>query len=165
MKINVILELFCCIAIVSCTNCQTIDGDKCKILTDTNLISIKGLLEKINTDTSYGLDFSIDYSRVKMYLIDKKNKWESGFSKNYFDIEIKYQDANTVVLYCTKSGIMNGLTLFPITHNDLFIINRKSGKSLLDIQSKEGGITKILIKDSIVYFEYYEPDIVRYVRI
>jgi len=150
---------------IGCKDYQTINGDSYPILTGHTLSSIKILLDKANADTSYRLGFSIDYSRNEMYLVDRDNKWELGFSKKYFDIEIKYADANMVFLYCNVSGIMNGLTLFPITHNDLFVIDRKRGKKLLDIQSKEGGITKVVVEDSIVYFEYYEPDIVRYVAI
>jgi hypothetical protein len=163
-KVCLILILFSNI-FIGCKSYQTIDGDKCGILNDTTLFSFKVLLERVNIDTSYSLQkLTIDYSRSGYYLIDKKNKWELNFSGNYPDVHIKYFDNDFVILYCPVSGIMNGLTLFPSNHDDLFIINRRIGKKVLDLQSKVGGITKALIKDSVIYFEYYEPDVVRFFK-
>jgi len=154
--------LFVVIILTSCDSYQKIKDDNCRILVDSSLPSIKTLLDKTAIDTSYRLGFSIDYSRKEFYLIDLKNKWELNFSKKYFDIQIQYANNNIAIVYCSESGIMDGLTLFPINHSDLFLIDRSSGKKLLDIQSKNGGITKSVIKDETIYFEYYEPDIIRY---
>lgn len=154
---------------IGCRSYQKINGDSAPILMGNTLPLIKILLEKANIDTSYNLQkISIDYTRYskgRYFLIDKEHKWELNFSGNYPDIHIKYFDSNFVILYCPISGIMNGLTLFPSNHDDLFVIDRKQGKKMLDIQSKEGGITKAFIKDDFVYYEYYEPDVVRYVAI
>lgn len=165
IRIKSILGIFFCTIMTSCANYKTVSDEQCEILTDKSLLSIKSLLEKSNDDTLALLDFTMDYSRKGFYLIDKTNEKEFNFSDKYFDVHIKFCDTNFVVLYCPVSGIMNGLTLFPLNHNDLFIINRKLGKKVLDIQSKQGGIMKAVIKDSIIFFEYYEPNIVRYIKV
>jgi len=149
----------------SCTNYKRVSDEHCEILTGKSLLSIKTLLGKSNDDTLAQLDFTIDYSRKGFYLIDKKNEREFNFSDKYFDVHIKYCDSNYVILYCPVSGILNGLTIFPLNHSDLFLINRKLGKKVLDIQTKAGGITKSLLKNGTIYFEYYESNIVRYVKI
>lgn len=158
--------LFCIIIIMtSCANYKKVSDKQCKILMDKSLLSIKVLLEKSNDDTSALLDFTIDYSRKGFYLIDKRSEREFDFSNKYFDVLIKYCDSNYVIVYCPVSGIMNGLTLSPLNHSDLFLINRRLGKKVLDIQTKAGGITKALLINDTIYFEYYEPNIVRYVKI
>ena len=157
--------LFSSVIIIGCKPYHVIDGDKCNSLSGDSLLIIKTLLEKNNIDTSFRLGFSMDYSRKGFYLICKSNKWEINFSEKYFDIEIKYADNNFVLVYCKVSGIINGLTLFPIDHNDLFILDKKLGKKVLDIQSKAGGITNAVIREGTIYFEYYEPDIVRYTKL
>ena len=161
-KISILLLIN--IIMIGCKNYKIINGDKCEILTNTSLHPIKILLETANVDTFYNLQkISIDYSRHGYYLIDKENKWKLNFSGNYPNVHIKYVDSNFVILYCPVSGIMNGLTFFPSDHDDLFLIEREPGKKILDIQSKKGGITKALINEGVIYFEYYEPDIVRYI--
>jgi hypothetical protein len=162
--INIILGILCCFSIIGCMDYPKVSDQDCKNVNDKRLSSIAELLKKSGSDSSFRLFFDIDYSRKGFYLIDKENKWELNFSDKYFNVYVKYFDGDFVILYCAISGIMNGLTVFPIDHDDLFVINRKSGKKVLDIQSKEGGITKVAIKDNIIYFEYYDPDVIKYFK-
>ena len=137
---------------------------KCSVLNDNKLSQINDLLETSKNDTaSHQINFLIDYSRKGYYLIDKKNKWELNFSDKYFDIEVKYLDSNYVILYCAVSGIMSGLTSSPITHNNLYIVNRKNGKKELNIIS-EKGIISAIIKDDTLFFRCHKPDVVRYFK-
>jgi hypothetical protein len=155
---------FATIMVSACGNYKKIKDIKCNILNADSLPQIKILLERARIDTSsYRMYFYIDYSRKGYYLIDKKNKWELNFSDKYFDVQVKYYDSSFVVLYCVISGIMNGLTLFPITNNNLYVINRKLGKKVLNIESEEG-ISSAIIKDNILYFACYEPKVVRYFK-
>jgi len=170
MTTKLIITLWICLLIIGCKNYQIINGDKSPILEGASLSSIKNLLKAPGVDTSNNRqNITIDYTRYSKeeayYLMDKENKWELKFSGNYPDVHVKYVDSNFVILYCPVSGIINGLTASSSNHDDLFVINRKLGKKMMDIQSNVGGITKTLIKDNFVYFEYYEPDIVRYIKI
>jgi len=139
--------------------------NKCSVIDSTDLIQIKSLIEHSSTDTLYAMQkISIDYSRNGFYLVDKKNEWELDYSRKYFDIKIQYYDSSFIVLYCPVSGIMNGYMLFPINHNNLYVIDRKSGKEILNVQSVKG-IDASIIKNNILYFKCYEPEVIRYIKL
>jgi hypothetical protein len=146
----------------SCAKVKKIKDTECSKLNSSSLTHIKQLLENSVNDTANNhFDFFIDYSREDLYLIDKKNKWELNFSGKYFDIRIKFFNSDFVVLYCVVSGVMNGLTLNPIDNNNLYIINRRLGKKLVAIESKEG-ISSAIIEDGLLYFECYNPHFIRF---
>ena len=160
------LILFC-ILCIGCNNYKEVNGEKTIILNDTTLSTMKSILDQPINDSSQYHDLSIViYNQNKTYLINKKDDWKMKFSDKYFDTEIKYADVKYVVVHCTISGIMNGLTIFPITHNDLFIIDRKTGKIIVDIQSPINHVTKTTIKKGVIYYEYDdESDRVRYLNL
>lgn len=167
-KIYLICGLFLAMVMMgACANYKKIKDVECGVLSGNDSSQIRMLLDISKNDTSYNLqNISIDYTRYSksgFYLIDKENKWELNFSDKYFDIKVMYCDSNFLGLYCVVSGIMNGLTLFPITNNSLYVVNRKLGKKVLDIQSKEG-ISSAIIKEGILYFGCYEHDDIRYVK-
>ncbi|MBC7510217.1 MAG: hypothetical protein H7320_15955 [Ferruginibacter sp.] len=147
------------------SNYKQIVDTKCFILKDNRISKIKDLLDSSKNDTSsYHLNFLVDYSRKGYYLVDKKNKWELSFSDKYFDIEVEFLNDKYVIVYCSVSGIMNGLTSVPVMYNQLYIINRNNGEKILNILSKKGLVSAI-IKDNILFFKCHKPDVVRYLKL
>ena len=144
---------------------KQIRDTQCSVLNDSTLHEIKGLLEKQSDSTLNDSTLKLDYRNVHKKgfgLIDNTHRWELFFSDKYSDIEIKYSDSNFVVLYCAISGIMSGLTSSPIINNNLYVINRKLGKKVLNIISEKGIVSGIL-KNDFLFFRCHKPDVIKFV--
>lgn len=143
---------------------KEIRDTQCSILTDSTLSEMKELLEKQSYRVLTYSTLKLDYRNVHKEgfgLIDNTHRWELFFSDKYSDIEIKYSDSNFVVLYSAMSGIINALSSSSIKSSNLFVINRKSSKKILNISSQKGIVSGIL-KDNFLFLRCHKPDVVRY---
>lgn len=108
--------------------------------------------------------FSFDYKHSGFHIRDTVNNWNIRMSNRYFDVKIYYADENYAIFYCPISGIMNGLRIVPYRYSDLFLVSRKTGKGIIDIQS-EHGLRNALLESGVIYIMCRDPECVRYYKI
>jgi hypothetical protein len=146
----------------SCTTLRIKNVDQCKQLSKSDTVSyyINEEIDKKVDKNAANLYFKNVVLNNTFVFSDIKNNWSKEFSSDYFNIIIKAFNDDYVLIYCPRSGIIAGYKLLPKRGHDIYLLNRKNGKIILQIKC-DRGLANGLIYNNKVFLKFIDPEEIR----
>ena len=111
-------------------------------------------------DSIINREFETSVRDHHYHIKDRLNNWENKYSPDYSNLVVKAFNNDYVLIYCPRSGIIEGYKLFPDRTHDLYLIQRTDGKNVKSM-AIDRGLVGAMILDKSVFLKFFDPDEIR----
>lgn len=135
--------------------------DRCSIL-QTNHHDFSFINSKITEelpDTVLTGNFKTFVRDGNYFIKDLKNGWQHRYSSSYSNLIVKAFTNKYVLLYCPRSGIIEGFKLFGHWEHDIYLVRRKDSHIVRKIVIEKGLADALILGDKF-FLRFLDPEVI-----